>query len=29
MKAFGCVAVRCMSAPPRIEVITPAKVDVR
>ena len=29
MKAFGRVAVRCMSAPPRIEVITPAKVDVR
>jgi quinol monooxygenase YgiN len=29
MKAFGRVAVKCMSAPPRIEVITPAKVDVR
>jgi len=29
MRAFGRVAVTCMSAPPRIEVITPAKVDVR
>jgi hypothetical protein len=29
MKAFGRVAVKCMTAPPRIEVITPAKVDVR
>ena len=29
MKAFGRVAVNCMAAPPRIEVITPAKVDVR
>jgi quinol monooxygenase YgiN len=29
MRAFGRVAVKCMSAPPRIEVITPASVDVR
>jgi len=29
MRAFGRVAVSCMAAPPRIEVITPAKVDVR
>jgi len=29
MKAFGRVAVKCMSAPPKIEIITPAKVDVR
>jgi quinol monooxygenase YgiN len=29
MKTFGRVAVTCMSAPPRIEVITPEKVDVR
>jgi quinol monooxygenase YgiN len=29
MKAFGRMAVRCMAAPPRIEIITPAKVDVR
>lgn len=29
MKTFGRVAVKCMSAPPRIEIITPAKVDVR
>jgi quinol monooxygenase YgiN len=29
MKAFGRIAVKCMSAPPRIEVITPASVDVR
>jgi quinol monooxygenase YgiN len=29
MKAFGRVAVRCMTAPPKIEVITPEKVDVR
>jgi quinol monooxygenase YgiN len=29
MKTFGRVAVKCMSAPPRIEVITPEKVDVR
>jgi quinol monooxygenase YgiN len=29
MRIFGRVAVKCMTAPPRIEVITPAKVDVR
>ena len=29
MKAFGRIVVQCISAPPRIEVITPAKVDVR
>lgn len=29
MKTFGRVAVKCMAAPPKIEVITPEKVDVR
>jgi quinol monooxygenase YgiN len=29
MKTFGRVAVRCFSAPPKIEIITPEKVDVR
>jgi quinol monooxygenase YgiN len=29
MKTFGRIAVKCFSAPPKIEVITPAKVDVR
>ena len=29
MRAFGRVAVTCFAAPPKIEVITPAKVDVR
>jgi hypothetical protein len=29
MKTFGRIAVRCMSAPPKIEIITPEKVDVR
>jgi quinol monooxygenase YgiN len=29
MKAFGRVAVKCMSAPPRIEYITPEKVETR
>jgi len=29
MRTFGRVAVKCMTAPPKIEVITPAKVDVR
>ena len=29
MKTFGSIAVRCMSAPPKIEIITPEKVDVR
>ena len=28
-KAFGRVVVKCLAAPPRIEVITPQKVDVR
>ena len=29
MKAFGRVVVNCLAAPPKIEVITPEKVDVR
>ena len=29
MKAFGRIAAQCLAAPPRIEVITPEKVDVR
>jgi quinol monooxygenase YgiN len=29
MKAFGRIAVKCLAAPPKIEVITPEKVDVR
>jgi quinol monooxygenase YgiN len=29
MKAFGRIAVKCMTAPPKIEIITPEKVDVR
>jgi quinol monooxygenase YgiN len=29
MRAFGRVVVNCVTAPPRIEVITPEKVDVR
>jgi quinol monooxygenase YgiN len=29
MKAFGRIAAACMSAPPKIEIITPANVDVR
>ena len=29
MKTFGGVAVKCFAAPPKIEVITPEKVDVR
>jgi quinol monooxygenase YgiN len=29
MKAFSRVVVKCISAPPKIEIITPAKVDVR
>jgi len=29
MKAFGRVAVKCFAEPPKIEIITPAKVDVR
>ena len=28
-KAFGRVAANCLSAPPKIEVITPADVTVR
>ena len=28
-KAFGRVVVKCLAAPPRIEIITPEKVDVR
>jgi quinol monooxygenase YgiN len=29
MKTFGRVAVKCMTAPPKIEYITPEKVEVR
>lgn len=29
MRAFGKVAAGCLAAPPRIEFITPAKVDVK
>jgi quinol monooxygenase YgiN len=29
MKTFGRVAVKCFAAPPRIEVITPEKVEIR
>ena len=29
MKAFGRVAVKCLASPPKIEIITPEKVDVR
>ena len=29
VKAFGRVVVKCLASPPRIEVITPEKVDVR
>ena len=29
MKAFGRVVVKCITQPPRIEVITPEKVEVR
>jgi len=29
MKTFGRVAVKCMSGPPKIEYITPAKVEVK
>lgn len=28
-KTFGRVAVKCFTAPPKIEVITPANVEVR
>ena len=29
MKTFGRVVVNCLAAPPKIEVITPANVEVR
>ena len=29
MKAFGRIAKNCITAPPKIEIITPEKVDVR
>jgi len=29
MKAFGRIAVNCLAAPPRIEIITPANVVVK
>ena len=29
MKAFGRVAVKCMTAPPKIEYITPEKIETR
>ena len=29
MRAFGKVAAACLSAPPKIEIITPASVDIR
>jgi quinol monooxygenase YgiN len=29
MKTFGRIAANCLSAPPKIEIITPGKVDVR
>jgi quinol monooxygenase YgiN len=29
MKTFGRIVMKCTTAPPKIEVITPAKVDVR
>ncbi len=29
MKTFGRIAAKCLSAPPKIEIITPEKVDVR
>jgi len=29
MKAFGSIVRECSTAPPKIEVITPAKVDIR
>jgi hypothetical protein len=29
MKAFGRIAKDCLAAPPKIEIITPEKVDVR
>jgi quinol monooxygenase YgiN len=29
MKTFGRLVAKCLAAPPKIEIITPAKVDVR
>jgi quinol monooxygenase YgiN len=29
MKTFGRVVVKCLASPPKIEIITPEKVDVR
>jgi quinol monooxygenase YgiN len=29
MKTFGRIAANCLSAPPKIEIITPQSVDVR
>ncbi len=29
MKAFGRIAAKCLAAPPKIEIITPATVDAR
>ena len=29
VKAFLRIVVKCLAAPPRIEIITPAKVDIR
>ena len=29
MKTFGRVAVKCFTAPPKIEIITPEKVETR
>jgi len=29
MKAFGRVAIKCFAAPPKIEIVTPEKVEVR
>jgi quinol monooxygenase YgiN len=29
VKAFGRIVAKCAAAPPKIEIITPAKVDVR
>ncbi|KIZ46557.1 MULTISPECIES: putative quinol monooxygenase [Rhodopseudomonas] len=29
MRAFGRIAAQCLAAPPKIEIITPEKVDVK
>jgi quinol monooxygenase YgiN len=29
IKAFGRIAVKCIAAPTKIEIITPANVDIR